>query len=95
MASGEPDEAFTIGGHEGSGTDVQRACPALDEGCEGRLDVAIAADIENGQLPPDCLRRRLHVSSLGLGFGSVWTDEHGKCGFLRDELVQQLKSFRP
>ena len=44
-------------------TDEQRTGPRCDERCKGRLDVAVAADIENDELLPDRVRRGLHVAS--------------------------------
>jgi hypothetical protein len=58
------DNPFPMGVRERAGTDQQRANAALHERCKRCLDVALAADIENGELLPDRLRRRLHLPSL-------------------------------
>ena len=67
MAGRQRGQAFPIRGQERAGADKQRAGPALDKGCKGGLDFAVAADIKNDELLPDRLRRGLHVFSLRLG----------------------------
>jgi hypothetical protein len=56
MASRPRDDLVAIGEHERAGTDEQGTCPALDEGRKGRLDLPVAADIENNKLLPNRLR---------------------------------------
>ena len=75
--------------------DEQGASPALDERCEGCLDVAIAADIEYDQRLSDRLRRGLHVASLCLGFSTVRINENGECCRFGHDLAQQLQSLCP
>ena len=84
-----------MGVHERARADEQGASPALDERCEGCLDVAIAADIENDELLPERLRRGLHVSSLRHGFSGVRVHEHGNCCRFGHDLAQQLQSLCP
>src|SRR5262249_607494 len=43
-------------------TDNNRACLAFDKSREGRLEVAIAADFRDSDLPPDRARRRKRVT---------------------------------
>jgi hypothetical protein len=43
-------------------TDNNRACLAFDKSREGRLEVAIAADFHDSDLPPDHARRRKRVT---------------------------------
>jgi hypothetical protein len=79
MASSQRDESFPMGVQECAGTDVQRTSPALDERCKSRLDVALAADIENDELLPERLRRCLHVASLRLHLRSVRVHQDANC----------------
>ena len=95
MAGRQRDQTFPMRVQERAGADEQRAGPALDEGCKGGLDVAVAADIENDELLPDRLRRGLHVVSLRLGRRGVRVHEHANCCRLGHELAQQLQSLRP
>ena len=46
----------------------QCASPALNDGGDGRLDVAVIADVDNDELQTDRPGRALHVCSLRLGF---------------------------
>ena len=51
----------------GIGADHERAGPQLDQGCEGRIDVAFGAGMQDMELQPEGAGRRLQVSRLGLG----------------------------
>src|ERR1035441_6349381 len=95
MAGRQCGEPFPMGVHERAGTDEQRARAALNEGCKGCFDVALATDIENDELLPDGLRRDLYVSSVRLGRRAAWVQEHANCCRLGRELTQQLQSLRP
>jgi hypothetical protein len=67
MTSRQRDQMFPIGIRERTCTDEQRACPVLDERCEGCFDVAVVADIDNDELLPNRTRCGLYVASLRLG----------------------------
>jgi hypothetical protein len=82
-----------MGVRERARADEQRASPALDERCEGCLDVAIAADIENDQWLPEHLRRGLHVASLRHGFSTARINENGDCCRFGHDLAQQFQSL--
>jgi hypothetical protein len=81
--------------HEAACSDEQRTCAVPNEGRKGWLDLAVAADIESDELPPDRLRRSLHVAPFRFGFANARAHEHRDCRRLGHELVQQLQSLRP
>ena len=87
MTRGEPDDLFSMGGQKRAGTDEQSACPTLDEGCKGCLDVARAENIGKDQPEPEFLCRGLHISSLCLGFSADRVREHGDHGRLGYKLT--------
>ena len=49
---------------ERSTADEHRSSSTLDNRCKRCVDVAIASDLENNELLPNRLRRRLHVALL-------------------------------
>src|SRR6516162_10050037 len=93
MAGRQSGQTFTIRGQERAGTKEQRTSPAFDERCKGCLDLAVAPGIENDQLPPEQLRRVMHVSSLSLGTRVTRTHEHANSSGLGYHLVKQFQSF--
>src|SRR5262249_58304674 len=74
---------------------VQRASPTLDERCEGGLDFAVAADIEDFDLLPTGRGRSPDVRDKRLGRGEFGVDEHGNARGSRPQLTQEPKLFRP
>ena len=95
IASCQRDHLFAMSDHERTGTDEQRAVPALDERCKGGIDVAGARGIENDKVLPQRLRRGLHIPSLGFGFNRIRSHEHRNCCCLGHKLAKQLQPFRP
>jgi hypothetical protein len=67
----------------------------LHEGCKRRVDVAIAADIDDDELLPDRLRRGLHFFALGFGHKRVGVHQHGNRRGARHQLSEQLQPLRP
>jgi hypothetical protein len=65
----------------------------LSKGCEGRLDVALVAGIQNMNLQPKNARCRLRVSALLLGGWAGRVDEHADFGGFRHHLAQHLQLF--
>ena len=72
MASHQPDEVIRPGEEEWAGGDKQRAGPLLDQRCNGRVDVALAAGSEDDEPQSDracCARvsvvRDLATACLG------------------------------
>ena len=88
-------DTFPLRGRKCAGADQQRAGAALNEGGDSRLDVAVAADIDNDELQTDRLGRGLHVCSLRLGSRTVDVIEHANRRRLGNDLAQQFQSFRP
>src|SRR5262249_9201306 len=95
MTSRKRDQSFPFGVEKCAGTNKQGTCPALGERCKGWFDVGVAADIENDELSPNSLCRRLYVLSLCLGFSCVRVDEYGDCCGLGRKLEQQFESLCP
>jgi hypothetical protein len=86
MASSQRDDTFRVGGQERARTNEQSTSSAVYERCKGRLDVAVATDIENDELLPDGLRRSLRVASLRREVRAVRIQEHGNCRRLGHKL---------
>ena len=63
MADRQCGELFAPAIEECIGADHERACPQLDQGCEGRVEVAFGARMQDMELQPEGAGRRLHVSS--------------------------------
>src|SRR5262249_33614452 len=59
MLGRQLNKSLPVRVRERAATDEQRASPALHERCKGGLEVALALDVENDDLLPDCLRRHL------------------------------------
>jgi hypothetical protein len=64
MASRQRDDEFAVGVYERARPRQQRTGAALDERCEGGLDLAFVADIVPDELLADRLRRGLQVAAL-------------------------------
>jgi GNAT superfamily N-acetyltransferase len=73
--------------------DEQRIGALADEGREGRIGIALAADLEDAEPQPECIRRNLQVSDLGFctRCRRVWVHEHSDRHGLGKELMQQLQ----
>ena len=67
---------------KGSPADEKRVGPLAHKRCEGRIDLAAGAGVENLDLQPHGAGRRFHVSQRGLGIRSIGRiDEHGQCAW--------------
>src|SRR5262245_2627189 len=62
MACRQRQELIAIAVKKRTRTDNNPACLAFDKSREGRLEVAIAADFHDSNLPPDRARRRKRVT---------------------------------
>jgi hypothetical protein len=63
--------------------------------CEGRIDLADGADVEDLDLQSESARSRLHVSHRGLSNGSIGRiDEHGHARCSRHQLTQEFQPLR-
>jgi hypothetical protein len=72
------------------GGDEEDVGPLARKGCEGRLDLAAGAGVEDLDLQSDGAGSRFHVSHRGLGSNSVgWIDEHGNTSGCRQQLPQE------
>jgi hypothetical protein len=58
------DDSSPIRKHEIAGADEQRPDPTLDKRLECCPDVAVTARIENDELLPELMRRRLYILSF-------------------------------
>ena len=70
----------TSAGEKGTGADVEGVGPLAYKVCEGRVDLAFRAGVENDQVAPDSTRGRLRLSDLEPGTRKVWIDEQGHRG---------------
>ena len=77
---------------EGIGADHETAGSLLDQGCECRFELALAACPQHKDLQPEGAGRRLQVSSIGLGENRIGrVDEERNDGFAGQQVMQQLK----
>jgi hypothetical protein len=70
------DHPLPMGVQEGATTSEQRTNTTLGECCKRRLDLTIAAGLNNDDFLSDRMGRGLHISSLSLAFRSVGVHEH-------------------
>ena len=56
---------------KGSTADEKGVGPLAHKGCEGRIDLAAGAGVEDLDLQPDGASRRFHVSQRGLGIAAL------------------------
>jgi hypothetical protein len=73
------------------------AWPLLDQGCEGAVQVAFGArlqDVEHRQ--PKGMGRGLYLFNVGFEHRRIidWVDEHGHGGRCGKQCVQYLEPFR-
>ena len=64
VAGRQRDDLIAPAVEERIGANDERAGPLLDHGCEGRVDVAFGAGIQDMELQPQRARRRLQVFRL-------------------------------
>src|SRR5262249_27394088 len=65
----------------------------LDKLCEGWINLAFAADIQNADLPTELVGGGLYNFQLGVRFRKVRVYEHGDHGSVGDQLVEQLQTL--
>src|SRR3954452_18913688 len=95
MAHRQCSECFASAGEERIGEDHESADLLLNEACEGRLEVALAAGTYEMQLDTKRPRRSLCVRDLRLGIDVVvWIDTHADHGGLGCQLAQYLDPLR-
>src|SRR5262249_20712059 len=92
MASRQRGQPLPMPGPEPAAPDEQRARAVLDGGCNGRFDVALAADLEDEQALPYRLRGGRKVPSLRLALGTVPVHQRGDRR-LGHDLLQQLQAL--
>src|SRR5262249_43894333 len=79
-------------GQEGVAGDEEGVGPLACKSCEGRIDLADGADVEELDLQSKSARNRLYISHHGLGAGG--TDEYGHMRCSGHQLTQQLQPLR-
>ena len=92
MARRQVDQLDAPAGEEGVAADEQRVGPLAHKRCEGRIDLAAGAGVEDLDLQPHGARSRFHVSQRGLGSRSIGRiDEHGNASGSGHQLTQQFQ----
>ena len=76
MTRRQCDDWLTPAAEERICGDEQRIGSLCDKGRKGRVDVTLAADGEDMEPQPECIRRGLQLSYLGFGSRSVRVREH-------------------
>ena len=94
MTRRQRDNWITPGEEERICGDEQRIGSLCEKGREGRVDVVLAADVEDMEPQPEYIRRGLQVSDLGFGNRSVRVHEHPDHHGLGNQLMQQLQLLR-
>ena len=59
-----------------------------------RIEVAIGARVQDVELDPELVGRRLQLSCFRINIGPGWVDEHRDDSRRGHQLVQQLKPLR-
>ncbi len=78
VARRQSGQLDTPAGEEGVAADEERVGPLAHKSCEGRIDLAAGAGVEDLDLQPHGAGSRFHVSQRGLGIRSIGRiDEHG------------------
>ena len=86
------DQLDTPAGEKGVAADEEGVGPLAHERCEGRIDLAAGAGVEDLDLQPHGASSRFHVSQRGLGNGSIGRiDEHGHASGRGHQLAQELQ----
>ena len=86
------DQLDTPAGEKGVGADEERVGPLAHKRCEGRIDLAAGAGVEDLDLQPHGAGSRFHVSQRGLGSRSIgWIDEHGHTSGCGHQLAQEFQ----
>jgi hypothetical protein len=59
-------EPLALGTEDCLGADHESICPQLDQGCKGRIEVALGARLQDMKRKPESAGRGLHASRNGL-----------------------------
>ena len=94
MAERQRGELFAPRAKECIVADYKPACSQLEQGCEDRIELAFAARMQDMKFEPETAGRRLQVSRLCLGGGSLRINERSNDVRRRGQLVQQLQPLR-
>ena len=77
---------------KGVGADEEGVGPLAHKCCEGRIDFAAGAGVEDLDLQPHGAGSRFHVSQRGLGNRSIGRiDEHGHASGCGHQLTQEVQ----
>ena len=91
MARRQVDQLDAPAVEQGTGADEKRVGSLAHKRCEGRVDLAAGAGVEDLDLQPHGARSRLHVSQCGLGSRSIGRiDEHGNASGRGHQLAQEF-----
>ena len=91
MTRSQCDELLAPAVEEWVTADYERAGSQSGQGCEDRIEVALGARMQDMELQPEGVGRRLHVSRYGLGNGGMSrVNEQGNDGGCGDQLVQHF-----
>jgi len=95
VAERQRGELFAPRAKERIVADHKPACSQLEQGSKDRIEVAFSPRMQDMELEPEGAGRRLQVSRLCLGGGSVRINERSNDVRRRGQLVQQLQRFDP
>src|SRR5262249_10068444 len=93
VAEREHRQLFAPAVEEWIAPDHQPAGFQWDKVCEGRINVASAARVQDMELPPQRAGRLLQLARLDIATGKSRVDERGYCAPFGEQLVQQLQSL--
>ena len=92
MARRQVDQLDTPAGEKGVAADEEGVGPLAHKSCEGRIDLAAGAGVEDLDLQPHGASSRFHVSQRGLGSRSIGRiDEHGNTSGCGHQLAQEFQ----
>ena len=91
MARREVDQLDAPADEEGVGADEERVGPLARKRCEGRIDLAAGAGVEDLDLQSHGARSRCHISQRGLGMAHCRVDEHGNASGSGHQLAQEFQ----
>ena len=95
VARRQVGQLHTPADEKGVGADEERVGPLARKRCEGRIDLAAGAGVEDLDLQPHGAGGRFHVSQRGLGSRGIGRiDEHGHTGRSGHQLTQELQPLR-
>ena len=96
MPESQCTELFAAAIEERVSANHKAACAQLDQADKNRIEVAVATGMQDLELQPEGVGRRLHVSRYGFGTSRLGRiDQHGDDGRRWNHSVQQLQPLRP